>query len=224
MRLAMNNRICAILATTTGIRLPAVSEVWWQWWNDTNEVYVEGEKPMTTAYYRQEMTVVKRRRRFAKALPRAAAATTTKHKDCLVAGTPVWTERGPVAIDKIRVGDLLLSQDVKTGELAFKPVLKTTTRRPGSWCKIESGQAACNAAAVTVFGSLGKGWVKARACRRQSVAWRGWGPDDRSAGTGPRLATFNVVVADFHTYFVGPGKLLSHDNTMVDPAQDLCRG
>ena len=130
MRLAINNRICTILATATGTRLPADPESWWQWWNDTNEVYVEGEKPVETAYYYQELSVVN-----SPGLPGRSASGSggdDRQKDCLVAGTPVWTECGPVAIDKIRVGDLLLSQDVKTGELAFKPVLKTTTRRPGA--------------------------------------------------------------------------------------------
>jgi len=51
-----------------------------------------------------------------------------RRHECFVAGTPVWTVSGPVAIEKIRVGDLVLSQALDTGELAFQPVLQTTQR------------------------------------------------------------------------------------------------
>ena len=78
--------------------LPAIPETWWQWWNDTNEVYVEGEKPITTAYYREEITVVSPPLVPLHSSP-SGSGNDDNHKDCLVAGTPVWTERGPVAID-----------------------------------------------------------------------------------------------------------------------------
>jgi hypothetical protein len=124
-----------------------------------------------------------------------------------------------VAIDKIRVGDLLLSQDVKTGELAFKPVLKTTTRQPGILVKIGAGSRPLQCSGGHRFWVAGRGWIKARALTVGDPLHGVAGSQAiRSAGTGPRLATFNVVVADFHTYFVGPEKLLSHDNTTVDPA------
>ena len=51
--------------------------------------------------------------------------------DCLLAGTPVWTASGPARVEEIQVGDLVLSQHPGTGELAYKPVLKTTVRPPG---------------------------------------------------------------------------------------------
>ena len=47
---------------------------------------------------------------------------------CLAAGTPVWTDQGLLAIEKISVGDRVLAQDIETGELGYKPVLRTTTR------------------------------------------------------------------------------------------------
>ncbi len=48
--------------------------------------------------------------------------------ECFAAGTIVWTATGSKPIEKIRIGDLILSQDVETGEVALKPVLTTTTR------------------------------------------------------------------------------------------------
>lgn len=44
---------------------------------------------------------------------------------CFVAGTPVWTDKGLVPIEKLKVGDLVLSKSDVSGEKAYKRVLKT---------------------------------------------------------------------------------------------------
>ena len=44
---------------------------------------------------------------------------------CFVAGTPVWTDKGLVPIEQIKVGDLVLSRSDTTGEQTYKRVLKT---------------------------------------------------------------------------------------------------
>lgn len=41
------------------------------------------------------------------------------------------------------------------------------------------------------------------------------------AGKGP---AYNLVVADFHTYFVGDAKILSHDNTIRRPTDAIVPG
>ena len=44
---------------------------------------------------------------------------------CFVAGTPVWTDKGLVPIEQIRVGDQVLSQPEGKGEVVYKTVVKT---------------------------------------------------------------------------------------------------
>jgi hypothetical protein len=44
---------------------------------------------------------------------------------CFVAGTLVHTKDGPLPIEKIRVGDLVLSQPQMRGELSYRRVLQT---------------------------------------------------------------------------------------------------
>ncbi|HRI09840.1 MAG TPA: polymorphic toxin-type HINT domain-containing protein, partial [Nannocystaceae bacterium] len=48
--------------------------------------------------------------------------------ECFVAGTLVTTHRGQVAIEKVKLGDMVLSKNIVTGALEFKPVLQTTIR------------------------------------------------------------------------------------------------
>ncbi|HND81660.1 MAG TPA: polymorphic toxin-type HINT domain-containing protein [Accumulibacter sp.] len=49
----------------------------------------------------------------------------TGEPPCFVAGTPVWTDRGLVPIEKLKIGDLVLSKSEITGEKAYKRVVRT---------------------------------------------------------------------------------------------------
>ena len=53
------------------------------------------------------------------------STTVAQVNDCLVAGTLVHTQGGPVPIEKIRVGDLVLSQPEMKGELVYRKVVNT---------------------------------------------------------------------------------------------------
>ena len=44
-------------------------------------------------------------------------------KQCFVAGTLIHTKDGLKAIEDIQIGDLVLSKDDQTGEVAYKPVV-----------------------------------------------------------------------------------------------------
>ena len=44
---------------------------------------------------------------------------------CFVAGTLVWTDKGQIPIEQIKVGDMVLSQPEAGGELAYKRVKET---------------------------------------------------------------------------------------------------
>ena len=40
--------------------------------------------------------------------------------DCLMPDTIVWTATGPMPIERIKVGDLVLSQNSDTGDIAIQ--------------------------------------------------------------------------------------------------------
>lgn len=113
-----NRRVCGVLSTATGVVRPPDPQSWWKWWNEHNEVFVSGSKPLETTYRRDTRDVH---------LP---SRLVLSYLSCLQAGTKVWTELGPKPIEQIQVGDLVVSQDIETGQLALKPVLRTTVRPP----------------------------------------------------------------------------------------------
>jgi len=145
--------------------------------------------------------------------------------ECLVAGTPIWTASGMRPVEKIKVGDLVLSQDAETGELALKPVLRTTIRPRGQTVKFAAGQESFETSGGHVFWVSGDGWRKASELRSGMVLHTCGGPARvTSIEQGRVTETYNLVVADFSTYFVGQQKILSHDFTMRQPSRAAVPG
>jgi hypothetical protein len=206
----LNERIARVLSQATGQNVPKSAEEWWQWWNEENEVYMPDEKPV--ALLRQQSRV-----------PSVSVASIST--DCLAAGTPVWTEAGPVAIEKVRVGDIVLAQHPDTGELNYRPVLRTTHRAPEPLIRLNVHGEQITASGGHVFWVSGEGWVKGR----QLAAGM---PLHRSQGTAvidylepaDPVATYNLVVADFHTFFVGDAQILTHDNTIREATDRIVPG
>jgi hypothetical protein len=209
-----NGRVCSVLANVADEELPATPEKWWDWWGDYNEVYTEGEKPVRTYYDRNELV-----------FSNGSSGGDRSTKECLVAGTPVWTDAGPRPVEQIQVGDGVLSQDPNTGELAYKPVLRTTERETEPLVKFEVSGEAIRCSGGHPFWVSGEGWVKARhlesPMRLHTVTGTQVIESVEQTGFEP---TYNLIVADFHTYFVGEAKILSHDNTIREPTVAIVPG
>ncbi len=236
-----NNRVCEVLTTVTGEKIEPTPEKWWKWWNERNEVFFEGEKPVQASYRSVEVAYADplRREVLPPASPESEPAprptprpprrprrpSVLSMSDCLVAGTPVWTNTGSVAIEKIRPGDLVLSQDPETGELAYKPVLRTTTRSPGPLVKIRADEATIRCSGGHPFWISGAGWVKAREIKPGTPLHAVEGTlQVFSVKTEGNERTYNLIVADFHTYFAGEAMVLSHDNTIRQPTDAIVPG
>lgn len=205
-----NKRIAWALSIATGEELPNTPEGLWQWWNDENEVYVPEEKPVTVAYQQAYVR------------PPDSVMSVT---ECLAAGTPVWTETGTKPIEQIRVGDLVLAQDPDTGRLDFKPVLRTTHRAPEPLVRLQMGEESITASGGHAFWISGDGWVKARDLAPGMPVHSVRGTASVEIVEPSRAApTYNLVVADFHTFFVGQAKLLTHDNTIPEATDRLVPG
>ena len=137
--------------------------------------------------------------------------------------TKVWTLTGPQAIEAIKPGDRVLSQDPDSGELAYKPVLATSYRPPGRRVVIGVGAEKIATTLGHAFWVAGEGW---RMAKELKVGYRLQGLDGAVAVEGlegievplpwPEGA-HELVVADFNTYFVGEHLLLVHDNTPRRP-------
>src|SRR5262249_52374803 len=117
-----------------------------------------------------------------------------------------------LAIEKIAVGDRVLSKDIETGALAYRPVLKTTVRPPGRLTSLRLTDETIVCTSGHLFWGSGQGWIKARDVASQTLLHTGTGNTPVwSIQKGETGKAYNLVVADFHTYFVGKTGILSQD-------------
>ncbi|MBI1900039.1 MAG: hypothetical protein HYS13_02845 [Planctomycetia bacterium] len=205
----LNERLASVLSQVSGQRLQTDAKVWWDWWNKYNET-LPSEKRVVWWWEYDCYTAV---------------SVITPPTSCFVAGTTVWTIDGPRPIQKIRVGDLVLSQDPVTGEVAYKAVVKTTRRPPVELVKLTTETDAIRCTGGHPFWVAGLGWVHARKLRENDFLHAVTGAVRVAAVERDRNEeTFNLVVADFNTYFVGHGKLLVHDTAPRGPTATLVPG
>jgi hypothetical protein len=228
--LQRNVRVTDVLRAVTDEPLSTMPQSWWDWWNAENEVFVDKEKPLVSKVHKQSIAVIAPPPppppRPTYSLPTGGpgmelASVETVGVDCLAAGTPIWTTRGYTPIEKIIPGDLVLAQHPESGELAYKPVLKTTTRPPGPIVVIRAGGETFRTSGGHPFWVVGEGWVRARRLKAgrefHTVGGASMAAIEHVEISRDSEPTYNLVVADFHSYFVGATKVLSHDNTVRAP-------
>lgn len=201
----MNARIVAAASRATGVDLPADAATWWRWWQDYNELYVGAVKPLYE-------------RTYANYYVPYPVAGYYYPVSCFAPGTTVMTKVGPRPIETIRVGDSVLAQNPETGELAFKAVLDRTSRPPGPLLAIALGQQTIRVTRGHPLWIVGENWQMAKHLRLgdrlHSIA--GPIPITQIAESAP-AATYNLVVDDWHTYFVSDRRVLVHDNAPQRP-------
>jgi hypothetical protein len=149
---------------------------------------------------------------------------------CFAPGTVVWTQSGRLPIETIKAGDRVLAQNVETGELAYKPVLAATVRRPGPRIKIGLGRESITATPSHPFWVDGKNWQLTKqlevGCRLHSLSGAAPVESLETVETDPSRAgySYNLIVADFNSYFVGEQGILVHDNTPRRPTSAVVPG
>lgn len=191
---AANTRICGVLSQTTAASVETTPGAWWSWWREYNELQTTGTHPVRTQSF--------------------ATVQESRPSSCFVRGTPVWTLSGIAPIESILAGDRVLAQDPLTGELAFKVVVAATVRPPSPTRKIIAGEEAIGTTLGHRFWNEGHGWQMAKHLETGANLKTLRGPVAIESIEDADLApAFNLVVEDFHTYFVGQQGLLVHDVT-----------
>jgi hypothetical protein len=139
---------------------------------------------------------------------------------CFVAGTKVHTRVGLKNIEDIKVGELVLSKDEKTGKMTYKPVVqlfKNNNKQIYNVTTIneESTKETIGTTAEHPFWVDGHGWILAKDLKINDKLTSANGKfinvvsiklDDQ------RQDTYNFEVADYHTYFVGDNGVWVHNS------------
>lgn len=219
----MNSRIMAALADATGQTTLVRPDDWWGWWDDQNETSYSSAKPTSADYEYRYVRLTDQPYPTSVITPESAQEP--QHHSCFAAGTPVWTTGGAKRIETLRLGDLVLSQNTESGEIAFRPVLRTTVRQHAEVFKVRTSGPTLQCTGGHLFWVAGEGWMKARYLKSGQTLHCATGTVQVSdVEPSEPQNTFNLVVAEFDTYFVGPERILTHDVTERQPTRSMVPG
>lgn len=196
----INAQIMPVLAATTDKDF-ATAKQWWEWWDDANE------------YYKSEHPVIREGDSQSN-----GSDYLIRRCSCFAKGTAVLTKTGRVPIESIEAGEFVLSQDVNTGELTYKPVI-TTTHWPGrKMLTLSLEREKITATPGHAFWVAGSGWRMSKELG-DDARLHGVNSCSRVQSVAPATDAdaYNLVVADFNTYFVGQAGILVHDVTPRQP-------
>ncbi|WP_157234661.1 polymorphic toxin-type HINT domain-containing protein [Teredinibacter turnerae] len=139
---------------------------------------------------------------------------------CFAAGTQVLSANGYIAIEDIHVGDLLWSHDPDTGETGLKQVVRTFVNDKDSIWRLAVVTTNGLTETFQVTGThpyfvSGVGWTRVENLNigdtlidsEHNPVWIVSLYD-----TGRVTTTYNMEVADIHTYYVGTSRVLVHNH------------
>ncbi|WP_165773241.1 polymorphic toxin-type HINT domain-containing protein [Zooshikella ganghwensis] len=149
----------------------------------------------------------------------------TKGCCCFAPGTPVLTADGKQAIETVEKGQLVYAKNPETGEIALKPVTDRilTEGKPLYTLILKSTTGDADTIEVTnnhPFWVTGTGWVDSAKLKpgMQVEAFEGQSLEVVSLElTGRTEDTYNITVADFHTYYAGEQLAFVHNCTKCGP-------
>ena len=159
---------------------------------------------------------------------------------CFIAGTKVLTDHGHKNIEDIEVGDLVLAYDEETGETAYKPVVQLFRNTTKEWCTVSvrgnNGELYeitstpghkyfvpgnrvrkdSRALEHASYAGLSEKWVSACDLKRGDKVLLSDGTLCEVEGVSCKKlsapeTTYNLEVADFHTYYVADCNVLVHN-------------
>ncbi len=196
-----NKRIASVLQVTSGVAADFEPATWWQAWQEYNELDYPYEKPVAATY--DDETYV---------------YTPPSMTECFAAGTEVWTQSGPTPIESVSVGEMVLSQNPQTGEIGYRAVTEVSVRKARRVVDIELPGETISSTPGHRFWINGRGWQMAKFLDRSSQLHSLQGNVAvASTRPGKPAECHNLVVDEFHTFFVGKSRLLVQDKTCPRP-------
>jgi hypothetical protein len=219
-----NDRVLPVLEVVTGMSLGADRHAWLNWWADLRG-YAQSQAPEKPQMFDEVQAMP------AAVLPTMSvnlgatlwtnstqSAASFSHFSCFGRGTLVRGLTGPIAIETLQVGDVVLTADTTTGALSYQPIVAIHHNPPAAALKIDLGSDTVVATGIHRLWKVGKGWVMARDLRPGERLRTVGGTVEVKSVTAEKVQpVFNLEVAEGHDFFVGERGVLAHDDSLIKP-------
>ena len=146
--------------------------------------------------------------------------------NCFVAGTPVLSECGYIAIEEIKSGDLVWAENPETGEKELKEVVRTFVNETTELIYVHVDSEEIVTTPEHPFYSPVKGWTPACKLRAGDILVMQNGEyvtveKAQHVILESPLTVYNFEVAEFHTYYVGKCEILVHNTCGGSPSRGV---
>ena len=198
----LNARLLPIVESASGQKFGAEPEKWKSWWTDKLGYAFQASQPATKPTFTDIVD----------------ASSWSASLECFGEGTLVHATGGPKAIETIRAGDRVLSQNVSTGELTYQPVMVVHRNQNAATVRIGVTGETIVATGIHRFWKAGKGWTMARDLKAgDRLRVLGSVVQVNSVVKDKPQTVFNLDVALNRDFFVGSQGFLVHDSNFVKP-------
>ena len=136
---------------------------------------------------------------------------------CFIAGTAVLSSNGYIAIESVRIGNLVWSENPETGEKSLKKVVRTFANETKELVHIFANGEEIITTPEHPFYVINRGWIGAIHLRAGDILVRLNGENvilekiQHELLEAP-VKVYNFEVEEFHTYYVGDSALLVHNS------------
>jgi len=205
---SFQRQVATVLRSITKQKLSDDPKAWWAWWERHEESYSVGPKNVESSYREDRNNPVFENERVF-----AVAVFDSEMYECLVAGTLIQTDTGLKPVDGLRAGDQVVSQDIVSGEISLRSVLRTTLRPPAPIRELTlNNRETIRSTLGHLWWVNGHGWVKTKDLET-GMLLRTLEGSAVIDGLKPveEAETFNLVIDEDRTYFVGTSRVLSFD-------------
>jgi hypothetical protein len=220
-----NDRVLPVLEIATGEKLGADRHAWLNWWADFWG-YAQSQAPEKPQVFDEvqanpEAVFPTMAVSLGASLWTNSILNSPSRFSCFGRGTLVRTLAGPIAIETLKIGDVVLASDTTTGALSYQPIVAVHHNPPAAALKIDLGSDIVVATGIHRLWKAGKGWVMARDLRAGDVLRTVSGTVEVKSVTAEKVQpVFNLEVAEGHDFFVGKSGVLAHDHSVIKPVSD----
>ncbi len=214
----MNQRVRLVLTDSVGIDLGMEKTAWDKWLVDLSGYAFAAASSFEPPTVVEQVPLSYQPQAAPVIVSQPIGVVVERQHSCFGAGTLVRALDGSSRIERLRAGDLVLTQSPKTGELKYQPIVTAYHNPPNTTLRIELGNETIVATGIHRFWKAGQGWVMARELKPgDALRTLGGLAVVKSVENEQVQPVFNLQVADGESFFVGQAGVLAHDNSVVNP-------
>ena len=146
---------------------------------------------------------------------------------CFIKGTMVYAREAKIAIENIKVGDIVYSYNIEKDKVELNKVVSTLFRETQGIYEITAGKETVNVTAEHPFYVVEKGWVKVKDLQTGDILKSSDSKTTIKISSikiiSEAVTVYNIEVDGNHNYFVTSSTILVHNKNITEAKKTAIR-